>query len=482
MSTAALNLTSLVLNGQDAGRHYADLIGAVTSLRMTETITGASTIEVGLTDPQRKAIESKALTERSTVVLDRAAFELVKVSKQGPNATATLEDLNVARLRRHKSYRAAAPGTTTRPEFVRTLISEEPDIKVVTGTGAGKDLVQIARGTGKPNSGRSKVGDDGSVVDSGQEDTWTAGGRILGEIGWRLFAYRGVVYQATDAWLMAHNGKPYALAPTSKGVIDIDFEHDTGKPAASATLYLNAGIHDIAPGTPLDLSRLGAANGRWLVETIERSPFTTDVTVTAIRPQPSLPEPKDASAGGEAGITGWNGEYLGDSASAGGVADDFNLVSVTPIGPGIAGPKGAVGAALVNLALAQRGKPYVYGASGPNSWDCSGFVQDMASRLGVRFPKPVSAQAARVRSAGTTLSIERASYTAGAILWHERGGGMNDHIVICIGDGEHTIEAMGSAYGVVVGKIKGRRTPWTGAGWVPGIHVSAPASRDLRPG
>lgn len=482
MGTDPIPLSSLRLNGQDAKRHYADLIEAVQSLRMTETITGASTVEIGLIDPRRSILRSAALTARSTVILDRAAFELVKVSKQGSGLTATFEDLNVARLRRHTSYRSAAPGTTSRPGFVQSLVREEPDIKFMSGTGADKTQVQVARGTGNPNTGRAKVGAGGSAVDGGQEDTWTAGGRILGEIGWRLFSVRGVITAAPDSWLLAHNGKPYKLAPDSKGVIDIDVEWDTGKPAASATLYLNAGAHDLSPGTPLSLSGLGPGDGVWLVETIERSPFTTDVTVNAIRSQPTLPEPTDASSStGDAGITGFNGEFLSE-----GELDPPTIEHVPPVSVSDIlhdeGARGTKAEKFVAIALAQRGKPYVYGASGPNSWDCSGFVQWCAGVVGLRISKPVSSIAATCRKKGTTMTVAQAAYTRGALLWHEYGGGAQDHVVISLGNGEETIEAMGKAYGVVRGKINGRQRPWTGAGYVPGMDVRVPALRDLRPG
>jgi hypothetical protein len=134
----------------------------------------------------------------------------------------------------------------------------------------------------------------------------------------------------------------------------------------------------------------------------------------------------------------------------------------------------------VQLAYAQRGKPYVYGARP----ECLGLrrvhVLVREAGRGVNFPNPVSSQAAICRRKGTTITVAQAAYARGAVIWRQRGGGANDHIVISLGDGEHTIEAMGRAYGVVVGKIKGR--DWTGAGTIPGIPVNVPSSRDLRPG
>jgi cell wall-associated NlpC family hydrolase len=40
----------------------------------------------------------------------------------------------------------------------------------------------------------------------------------------------------------------------------------------------------------------------------------------------------------------------------------------------------------VNTALAQLGKPYVWGAAGPNSYDCSGLVLKAYSAAGIALP------------------------------------------------------------------------------------------------
>jgi hypothetical protein len=283
VSTAALDPASLILNGRDAGKHYADLIQAVTQLRVTETITGASTLEITLSDPKRTLLQSKALTTKSTVALDRAGFELVKVSKQGTAVTLTFEDISVALLRRTPGTARPRPGHHHAPSFVRSLIREEPDIPVVVAPGAPTTLVEISRGSGsstKSEQVREK---------KDKEDTWTAAGRIMGEIGWRVFARHGTVTIAPDSWLIAHSGKPYVLNPDTKGVHSIDFEWDTGKPAASASLEVDAEIHAILPGTPITLQGLGAGNGAWLVETIDRSLWNKRATITAIRPQPTCP-------------------------------------------------------------------------------------------------------------------------------------------------------------------------------------------------
>ena len=43
--------------------------------------------------------------------------------------------------------------------------------------------------------------------------------------------------------------------------------------------------------------------------------------------------------------------------------------------------------AVINFALAQLGKPYVYGAAGPNAYDCSGLIVAAYARIGVHLPR-----------------------------------------------------------------------------------------------
>jgi len=53
----------------------------------------------------------------------------------------------------------------------------------------------------------------------------------------------------------------------------------------------------------------------------------------------------------------------------------------------------ARGEIALRFALAQRGKPYVYGGTGPSSYDCSGLVQRAWRVAGVRIPRTTQEQA-----------------------------------------------------------------------------------------
>jgi cell wall-associated NlpC family hydrolase len=56
-----------------------------------------------------------------------------------------------------------------------------------------------------------------------------------------------------------------------------------------------------------------------------------------------------------------------------------------------------LGARVVAEAARHQGQPYVYGASGPAAFDCSGFVQYVYSRVGISVPRTSAAQAAAAR-------------------------------------------------------------------------------------
>ncbi|MGW1412572.1 C40 family peptidase [Streptomyces sp. NPDC002403] len=61
-------------------------------------------------------------------------------------------------------------------------------------------------------------------------------------------------------------------------------------------------------------------------------------------------------------------------------------------------------AVALNQALAQRGKPYVWGAVGPSSFDCSGLMQYAYRRAGLNLPRTTWGQI----NAGRRVSVSEA--------------------------------------------------------------------------
>lgn len=87
------------------------------------------------------------------------------------------------------------------------------------------------------------------------------------------------------------------------------------------------------------------------------------------------------------------------------------LEGVEDYGGDVIVPSGDAGAVL-QFALAQMGKPYIWGAVGPNSYDCSGLVQTAYRTAGVNMPR-VSRQQAQVGQ-----RIDRSDVRAGDLVFY----------------------------------------------------------------
>jgi peptidoglycan DL-endopeptidase CwlO len=87
------------------------------------------------------------------------------------------------------------------------------------------------------------------------------------------------------------------------------------------------------------------------------------------------------------------------------------LADIDDYGGDVVVPGGNVGG-MLEFALAQMGKPYLWGAVGPDSYDCSGLVQTAFRAIGVTVPR-VSRQQAQVGQA-----IDRADVRAGDLIFY----------------------------------------------------------------
>ncbi len=104
--------------------------------------------------------------------------------------------------------------------------------------------------------------------------------------------------------------------------------------------------------------------------------------------------------------------------------------TVTPVRAVRAAPAGyginpSVETAALRMAAAQRGKPYRYGAAGPNSFDCSGLVQYVYRQAGVSVPRTTYLQYA------AAIHISRSQMRPGDLIFT---GGLG-HVGIYAGFG-----------------------------------------------
>jgi peptidoglycan DL-endopeptidase CwlO len=88
----------------------------------------------------------------------------------------------------------------------------------------------------------------------------------------------------------------------------------------------------------------------------------------------------------------------------------------------------ASAAHVLNLAAAQSGDSYVYGAAGPDSFDCSGLTQYVFGLIGISLPHSAAEQAALA----TPVSRPR---PGDLVFVHNGGGGSVSHVAIYTGGG-----------------------------------------------
>jgi len=75
---------------------------------------------------------------------------------------------------------------------------------------------------------------------------------------------------------------------------------------------------------------------------------------------------------------------------------------------------------VVNVAASKAGTPYVYGATGPSAFDCSGFTRWVYAKVGRHLPRTSSAQAGAVRhvSASDRRPGDLVFFSSGGHVYH----------------------------------------------------------------
>jgi cell wall-associated NlpC family hydrolase len=91
---------------------------------------------------------------------------------------------------------------------------------------------------------------------------------------------------------------------------------------------------------------------------------------------------------------------------------------------------GSLGARAVAIAEQQLGKPYVWAAAGPNSFDCSGLVQYVYAQLGISLAHYTVSQW------DETAHVPLADAQPGNLVFYQDSGGYIYHVGIYIGNGE----------------------------------------------
>jgi len=124
---ADLDPGSLVLQG---GPIPVQLARAVTTMVLTQTMQGASTLEITVADYTGDFLRSKLLRGGLTLVWDGVQYTLVKTAKGDRNVQLTFEESAVNLLRGYNRPKKAARALVTRAQFVRSLITEVTQARI----------------------------------------------------------------------------------------------------------------------------------------------------------------------------------------------------------------------------------------------------------------------------------------------------------------------------------------------------------------
>ncbi|MCL6631285.1 MAG: C40 family peptidase [Alicyclobacillus herbarius] len=120
------------------------------------------------------------------------------------------------------------------------------------------------------------------------------------------------------------------------------------------------------------------------------------------------------------------------------------------------------GTSIARMALSFVGYPYVYGAQGPNAFDCSGFAEYVYAKCGIAIPRTSFQQFDCGRS------VSRAELEPGDLVFFSTTGAGPTHVAVYVGNGL-MVQALNAQVGVVVSHLDapyyaerylGARRPW----------------------
>jgi len=101
---------------------------------------------------------------------------------------------------------------------------------------------------------------------------------------------------------------------------------------------------------------------------------------------------------------------------------------------------------IVLEALGQIGRPYRYGGTSPEGFDCSGLTQYVYRQAGVSIPRSTKEQ----HVAGQVISLRDAA--PGDLLFYRFSGGKVDHVAVFLGEGK-AVHAPARNRSVIVAQV-----------------------------
>jgi cell wall-associated NlpC family hydrolase len=120
-----------------------------------------------------------------------------------------------------------------------------------------------------------------------------------------------------------------------------------------------------------------------------------------------------------------NSQGLGSNPTTG-----TSLPSSTPTFPTISAGKAKFGSVL-QFAKAELGQPYVWGGSEPGGFDCSGLMQYIYDKAGIKLPRTAEAQYNATRHVTPGESL-----LPGMLVFFREADGVIGHVGLYLGEGK----------------------------------------------
>lgn len=132
------------------------------------------------------------------------------------------------------------------------------------------------------------------------ENSWQALQRLADEVHWRCYCIGMTIYFLPDRDL--YKARPVdTIAEDDEDIDYIDFDYDLGKDLTHAEVQCHMKRWVAPPGSCIMVTKMGPANGRWIVSDISRSLYNDATRIELIKPRKALAEPKASSAASGAG-------------------------------------------------------------------------------------------------------------------------------------------------------------------------------------
>ena len=114
---------------------------------------------------------------------------------------------------------------------------------------------------------------------------------------------------------------------------------------------------------------------------------------------------------------------------------------------------------IIRFAMAQRGKPYVFGATGPDAWDCSSLVQAAYRTVGLEIPRTTFEQWP------FGVKIKKGQERPGDLVFFNSGPGTSPdnpgHVGMVIGDNKMIVASCSTCV-PAIGVKPYKRSDWVG--------------------